>query len=470
MATAKDSIRPSGNATALFLVGLATTLVAAEGTTPTELAHEYALGVAASFAASLLADYRRDLRNLVRADLMAIASLYFLTLFEFLGPQPIFNTLVNMDEVRPALAACIAGFAGLAIGRHVSPQPGRNLQRLLRREVSPKLMISLFTIAVVGGYFNMLFSVGFDFFAMLHWITAPRFTQPWGRDRYGDWKALLGELGMIIYLIPPIAGIVLAQRAKYTPQQRAFVAIGYLFTLFYGFASGTRNIFATYLATFLVAYAFTVEAKRKKELIMVSAATAGLMLFATVMMLQFRNIGLSNYLAGDTEVQVQRKDESFFVDYNLYVISKLVGIFPRQYDYLGFEIPYLAIIRPIPRAMWPDKPKGMSVSIEDAVGVEGLTLASSFVGEAYMSGGLIGVLLTGLAFGAISGWWNRVGHPDNSPFGQLVFASGFFAAVISMRSMFVFTTAVLPTIAALVLGNWLLSRRLPRRAAAPPDG
>jgi hypothetical protein len=36
--------------------------------------------------------------------------------------------------------------------------------------------------------------------------------------------------------------------------------------------------------------------------------------------------------------------------------------------------------------------------------------------------------------------------------GILIYASGFFAAVISMRSMLVFTTALLPTIAAILLG------------------
>src|ERR1051325_9342350 len=132
---------------------------------------------------------------------MAIASLYFLTLFEFLLPQPAFDSIVTIDEVRPALFACLAGFAGLAMGRHLAPMPGRGLMQLMRREVSPKLMVMFFTMAVVGGYFNMLFSVDFNLFRMIDCFMAPRFTQPWGRDKLGDWKALLGELGMVIYLI-----------------------------------------------------------------------------------------------------------------------------------------------------------------------------------------------------------------------------------------------------------------------------
>jgi oligosaccharide repeat unit polymerase len=311
----------------------------------------------------------------------------------------------------------------------------------------------------------MLLAVNFSVTDMVHFFMTPRFTQPWGRGKFGDWKALVGELGMTLYLVPPVAGIVFATRKQYTGGQKAYVALTFLFTLFYGFTSGTRNIFVTYLATFLVAYAFSIDPRRKRELVTVGTVVAALTLYATVTMLQFRNMGFENYLAGYREEKAEKTESNFFVDYNLYVVAKLVDVFPAQHDYLGLEIPYLSIIRPIPRALWHGKPEGLSLSIEDAVGVEGLTLASSFVGEAYMSGGMLGVLITGLFFGSVNGWWNRFGRADNSAFGHLVFASGFFAAVISMRSMFVFTTAILPTFAALVLGNWLVGKRQARHMA-----
>ena len=83
-----------------------------------------------------------------------------------------------------------------------------------------------------------------------------------------------------------------------------------------------------------------------------------------------------------------------------------------------------------------------------------MTVASSFVGEAYMSGGFIAIALTGLALGVFTGWWSALLSPRNSELGILIYASGFFAAVISMRSIFVVTTALLPTVAALVIGTY----------------
>ncbi|PTX91095.1 hypothetical protein DB354_20890 [Opitutus sp. ER46] len=430
------------------------------------MAHEYAIGVGISFLASLLLDYRGNYRNLVRADVMAISSLYFLTLFEFLAPQPQFDDLVTLDQTRSALVACLWGFTGLAVGRHFAPSTPGSLTELLQRPAPPRFLITLFSIALFGGFLHMLLAVNFNVFELVDQFMAPRFSQPWGRGKFGDWKALLGELGMILYLVPPLAGIVLAKRAEYSATHKLYISAGFAFTLFYGFTSGTRNVIAAYLATFLVAYAFTSPPNRKRELIWVGGITAALMLVATVVMLEFRNIGFRNYLQGYNEIRKSKEDANLFVDYNLYVIGKLTDIFPKHHDYLGLEIPYLAIIRPIPRAAWPGKPEGLSLSIEDAVGVEGLTLASSFVGEAYISGGNIGVLVAGVILASVAAWWNKLAHSDNSGFGNLVFASGFFAMVISMRSLFVFTTAILPTVAALVLGNWLIAKR--RRPRTPP--
>jgi hypothetical protein len=114
--------------------------------------------------------------------------------------------------------------------------------------------------------------------------------------------------------------------------------------------------------------------------------------------------------------------------------------------------------------------------------VEGLTISASFVGEAYMSGGMFTVLGIALFFGGLTGWWNFLASARNSELGILIYASGFFASVISMRSLFVFTTALLPTAAALVIGTLavkhlaaqaarLAGRRTPvRRPPAHPPG
>jgi hypothetical protein len=465
------SPQPAGWATIVFLIGLAATAVFGNGATPYALAHSYTMGVGLSFALSLLVDYRRNVRNLVRADIMALSSLYFLTLAEFLFPQPEIDSLVRSLDIKPALNACLLGFAALAVGRHYSPAVPAGLMRLTRIEPRREVSIILFSICFFGGFLNMLVAVDYDVGTMVHFFMEPRFGQPWGRGKFGDWRALFYEFTMALYLVPPIAGVVLAERRKYSLWQIIYVAAALGFTFFYGYTSGTRNIFATYLATFLVAYAFTAGRQRRKEILVLAAVTVAVMVYATSSMLEFRNIGFYNYLQGAKESDLPKDRTRFLVDNNLSVIAALMQVFPQKHDYLGLEIPYLALIRPIPRAIWPGKPEGMSLSIEEALGAaEGYTLAASFVGEAYMSGGLFGVILCGLVFGVIMAWWNRLGSERNSSFGYLIYASGFFAAVMSMRSLLVFTTTILPTILLIIFGSWLvqvgLDHRRHGRAAA----
>ena len=315
----------------------------------------------------------------------------------------------------------------------------------------------IFWACVSVGYLHMVIAVNFDIPLMIEYFMEPRFSQPWQRGKLGDWKALLVELGLFIYLIPPLAGIILGRRQRHARTQLALVIAALLFTFFYGFSSGTRNIFASYLVTFLIGYAFALPGGRRKELIVLSAACAALMLVATVLMLNFRSVGFRNYFSGNFE-QVETREETLFVDYNLYAIARLMEVFPKHNHYLGMEVPYLALVRPIPRALWPGKPEGLSKSIEDALGVEGLTIATSFVGEAYMAGGWAAVFVVGIFFGGLTGWWSHLASPRNSELGILIYASGFFAAVISMRSVFVFTTALLPTTAALIIGYFLVGK------------
>jgi len=445
---------PDLNGTYAAVVGLVLTALLANGKLPSDLARASSVGTLLSLGLSVAADLRAGgPRNLIRADLMAILAFYFLTLFEFLFPQPNFNTMIDIQTASTALLAVDLGFFGLLVGRHFLHPKRQPFSHTLTYEIPAFWVAVIFFSCILIGYFHMIIAVDFNVAEMIRWFMEPRFSQPWQRGRLGDWKALLVELGLFIYLIPPLAGIMIARRNRYSAFTIIVVCGGLLFTFFYGFTNGTRNVFASYLVTFLIAYSFALPFARQKELIGLCIACAMVMVFSTYYMLQFRDVGFRNYINGNYTPQYS-DNRTLFVDYNLYAICRLVDVFPRKKDYLGWEIPYQALIRPIPRAIWAGKPEGLSTSIEDALGARGETIAASFVGEAYMSGGMAVVLITGLIFGALTGWWNFLASSRNSELGILIYASGFFATVISMRSLFVFTTALLPTVAALIIGTY----------------
>jgi oligosaccharide repeat unit polymerase len=465
------------DATLAALVGLILTAFAMANSGDrysSQLAHTTAVGVLVTLVASFAFEARGGLKNLVRPDLVGILALYYLTLYEFLYPQPYFD--VNMSDIGAvylALWAVILGFIGIFIGRHLVPQGNQPFEETLTKPVPPGWLVVILWVSFVIGFMYVLLGVNFDLPKILEAMMRARFDQPWGRGRLGDWKALINELSLLLYLVPPIVGLMFGRAERYSPLNLLLALLAFLWLLFFGFAAGTRTVFAAYLITFLVAFTFSSPPQRRAQVIAVAVICGAMMVMATKVMLEMRTVGLKRWMEGDISNAITRQNSSVFVDDNLLAISVLTQYFPKrnQGRYLGFESPYLALIRPIPRALWPGKPKSMSVSIEEIFNAKGVTIAATFVGEAYMSGGLLAVIIEGIIMGMLATFWNRLASQKNSELGLLVYSSGFFAVTITMRSCFSLTTAILPSVTGILFGKYLLPKirqKLQPRAVLPP--
>jgi len=447
--------QPTTAATIIFLAGLFVTGISLSGDTASAVARHGAIGCGVSLAFSLWVEGKTGIENLLRADLVAMFALYFLLFFEFLFPQSKFDDLVPYpDAVLPSIRLCLLAFAGIAVGRHCVPrQLGK--WEFARTDLSPRAMLLIFWISFAVGYFHMLLAVDFNPVTMVDQFMGPRFSEAWGREQFGDARALLFELGAMLYLVPPLAGIILGRRKLYSRAMLLLVLLALLFTLFYGFCTGTRNIIGSYLVTFLAAYIYASKPSRRQLLVMTTIVSAILFL-ATYYEIRFRDVGLKNYLQGLDVESEQDEETTLFIDYNLYTVGALMSIFPRQVPYIGWDSPVWLIVRPIPRALWPGKPDGSKVSIENILGLEGVTLAATFVGESYVAGGLIAVMIASVLVGMLAQWWTRKAFSPESGFGILIYGSGFFAVVITMRSMYWLPVAILPTVGAIVLGQFFL--------------
>jgi oligosaccharide repeat unit polymerase len=406
-----------------------------------------AFGVGLSLGVATLIEAKAGIRNLIRVDILILWALYGLTFLEFLFPQPSVDAVVWPAAATNGTNAVLVGFAGLAVGRHLVPKRGGS-RGSAALDLRPAQFFLLFMLAALVGYLHIFLAVNFNPFEALSQMALPRFAQSWSRGQYGNVYSLLYELGALIYLIPPIAGLIYARSRQYELYQKVTVGIVVIFTLYYGFASGTRSVIATYVITFIGMYFLAKPQINWRQALLLGVPTLVFLLLATVYMLEFRTVGLSNFSKA-------KESDSFFVDLNIVNISLLTEVFPNLYGFLGLEIPYNALIRPIPRALWSGKPEALSVSIESALGVNspGMTLSCTFVGEAYMAGGLVAVLVTGLFFGAAAEMWNRVGRNSNHQFALLLYASGFLCAALAMRSMLQMVPLVLPTLALWVFGK-----------------
>jgi hypothetical protein len=466
---------PNVASTGLMIVGLlGSYFTMLQGSTPSETAGRAAWMVAATLVVSMVLEVTSNWKAVLRPDVICLATLFFLTLFEFLFPQPLFDNLAVKSSTITAITLCLIAFGSIAIFRHFAPPMSGTLVTIVTRPTPPNVMLGIFWFSFFFGFLYMLLAVDFNVAALIDQMMGARFSQPWSRGRYGDWKALLNELGMILYLVPPIAGVIFAKREKYKSATLIAIFMALLFTFFQGFAGGTRYVLAAYVVTFLVGYSLSLVKRRRLEFAILCGVVGIGYVYGSDEMLQFRAIGLKEYLAMKEQPEApslpKDPEQSFFVDYNLLMISQLTEQIPRTHQFLGWEVPYLALVRPIPRAIWPGKPEGMSVTFEEIAGVRiTTTKAATFVGEAYLAAGTVGVILGSAFFGVLTAWWGRLFAALASEFGALVYASGFFAIIISMRSMLVLTTAILPTIAAICFAV-LFTRKSAESTsnAAPP--
>jgi oligosaccharide repeat unit polymerase len=436
--------------TLIMIFGMAVTWLTLPSTDSESIFGTAAIGVGIALLGATVVEAASGVRALIRTDNLMLWVFYGLTLLEFLFPQPDVNGSVGIDAATRGTGIVLLGFLGLVIGRHLVSTRSNPVVPV---DFRPGHLFGLFVFAFLVGYLHIFIAVNFDPVEMITQMARPRFTQPWGRGKLGDISALLYELSLLIYLLPPIAGFMFARAKQFSVFQKLIVLLVLSLTFFYAFASGTRNVLGTYVIAMFGAYVLSKPDLKLKRLLMVGIPLAGLLLFISTLMLELRSAGGIGSLASE-----ERHYSTLYIDHNMVNISHLTNVFPDVVDYLGLEIPFHSITKPIPRALWPGKPEGLSTSIEAALGsYDGVTtLACTFAGEAYMAFGLTGVLITALLFGAAAGRWNQVGQNKESSFSQILYASGFLCAAMSMRSLLVMVPYMLPTLAMWVIGKYWL--------------
>ncbi len=451
---ARAEMRLRTAATLFLVLGALFASVAARAAVSTNEAFSLAAATfGCAIAIALFIESRRGVRNLFRVDIFMIVVLYGLTFLEFLFPQDDLSVRLMPDAAWSAIDVTLCAFVGLALGRHaVTMYAGQTLSDMAM-SLSPSRMFSLLLVCAFVGYLPILVAVSFDVFEALRQMTLPRFSQAWTRGRTGGITALLSELGLLIFLLPPLVGAIFAEHQRYRAVQKIGALLILALTLFYGFSGGTRYVFLTYLATFGASYLMLRPYISWSSLIVVGVPLAVMAGAGAYYMAELRTVGLGNW-----EKAVERTDR-VFVDMNILNIAGLIEVFPDRHDYLGLEVPFTAVIRPIPRVLWPGKPEGLSISIEEVLGADGWTLSATYVGELWMAGGLFAVVVASLIFGAAGARWNRLGTAAQGNLDKIVFATGFFAAGLGMRSFMGVAPAVLPTLALYIFRRWYAAKR-----------
>lgn len=293
----------------------------------------------------------------------------------------------------------------------------------------------------------------YDFNHMIRGLTKSRFASPWARGVTGGFDALLEHLKYFGYMLPPLTALhfMINRFSDYRNYVALLLTIGFSMFEFQGGGRRITGFLAgSLLMTILIYKRFELQLR---HFLFVGIAGIGLLILLD-MQLMFRNIG---YTGMFDKYEINQLNE-VRVDDNFLRLTQIIDLIPSQFPHSGMEYLVWSFSRPIPRAVWPNKPLGPGFDVANMVGAQGVTLTSTVVGESYASMGYVMIVIVGTIFGVLSGTLSQLLDRKLGVMGVALYAIGALALVGGVRSLpdlVVFSYAFL----GLLLMYKLLSRR-----------
>ena len=427
---------------ALLSVGIATTLAvliipddpSAEG------ALFYpALLMSAGLATAPLITALRYPKALLRGEcLLSLAPIYWLLLDLLQGVYAMED--ISGDQVRQAF---------LAIGLFVvivwlgALRRSWRIPKVLISSVSQEFSVNTyFALAIacfVLGMLNFAIPCNFNVAEMVYYVGQERWAAPWGRGQLGGWDAFLDHLQYFGYLLPVLT-VVIGRRAGIRNARTLIcIAMSVVVSLFLA-QSGSRRVIGVVAGMALILWVLDQHRLRVKHLLMTVVAIFVLLLTLQVM-LEYRNVGLG-VLVGQGEIPSGRfakqqilEEQHLRVDDNFYRLCQIIQLIPDSHPFVYHRYLVYVIVRPVPRVFWPEKPVDPGFDLPTALGVQGLSLSYSVIGELYMSLGFIGIALGGWFYGRVASTASALLARCNTQGALVIYSIVVMALFSGMRSI-----------------------------------
>ncbi len=394
---------------AILSTGMATTLavllVPEDPSTAGALFYP-ALVMSVGLATAPFVSALRNPKTLLRGEcLLSLAPIYWLLLDLLQGVYGMQD--ITADQVRTAFLAIgiFVGVVWLAASRR-----SWRLPKVLISSVSQEFSINTYFALAIAcfliGMLNFAVPCNFNIFEMVYYLGQQRWEAPWGRGQLGGWDAFLDHLQYFGYLLPVLTVVIGRRLGVRNVRTLICIGLSVVVALFLA-QGGSRRVIGVVGGMALILWVLDQQRLRIKHLLTTGLAIVALLVTLQVM-LEYRTVGLS-VLVGAGEVPSGRfekrqilEEQHLRVDDNFYRLCQIIQLIPEQYPFVYHKYFIYVIVRPIPRVLWPGKPVDPGFDLPTALGVEGLSLSYSVIGELYMSLGLIGVALGGWLYGRIA--------------------------------------------------------------------
>ena len=332
------------------------------------------------------------------------------------------------EALRDALASIGVTASAVWLGVMGRPwKPPGWLVEVTSRPLETKTITRLVPICFVLGMFNFAYAVGFDIPDMFSYLGVNRWSAPWARGQLGGWNAFIDQMPYFGYVLPSLTALLIARQGLVRFSTLFAIGCSVIMLLFLSQGGGRRLIGVTVGAALLV-WVQAHPGMRLKNLVIIGVGAIGLA-FASQFILNIRSEGLESFLERGSDYDYLHVDDNFLR------LAQVIDIVPQQHPYVGSGMVTYAIVRPIPRVFWPNKPVDAGFDLAREVNLRGVSLSMSIIGEWYMSWGWISVIFGGWLHGRLAKAANTLRDQGISSRNPIVYGLAVMVLVAGMRSM-----------------------------------
>ncbi len=390
---------------------------------------------------------RRSPRLLHAENLVALGFVFWLLLDLVQGAYDLRDA--SDWAIRDAFIAIGVSAAAMWVGTAGRPWPiPKWVADIAMRPMDTRTVGRLVPVCFVLGMFNFAYSVNFDLPVMFSYIGEQRWAAPWGRGQLGGWDAFLDQMQYFGYVLPSLTALLIA-RTGFNAQAWFSIVLSGIMLAFLSQGGGRRIIGVTAGAAIIV-WIQAQQELRVRRLTIAAAAVVGL-LAAMQFMLNIRTGGYEAFA-----FRGESKYDYLHVDDNFLRLAQVIEIVPAEQPHVGFQQIWFTLVRPVPRVFWPNKPVSPGFDLPSIVGLRGVSLSTSIIGEWYLTWGWLAVMFGGWLHGRLARAINTLREHEEYRTNPIVYGLAVMVLVAGMRSMQYLV------IRSYALIAWWLANRLTR--------
>ncbi|MEQ1935157.1 MAG: hypothetical protein ABL962_14955 [Fimbriimonadaceae bacterium] len=309
----------------------------------------------------------------------------------------------------------------------------------------------------------MTFAVPCNFnpVVMFDGLTADRWNAPWARGAMGGWNAIIEHLVYFGYLLPTVSAMLFRRHGLKGMSGWGILLLSGIFFSFVAQGGSRRIVGACFLAA-IILIVLDMPKLRYHHLLLTGLFVFGLLWTLQVLLIsrsiqgggRGRMSAAASYVTDTLTGKISTKASALTVDDNFYRQAQVASIIPKTHPYIYFDYITYVLARPIPRALWKNKPVDGGFAIHYFFG-QGASLSTSVVGELYMSWGVLACMMGGWLIGRWAGLGHDLFYSIPGSFGGLIY--GFITTwlLVGFRSMQELVLFSYPLLALIVMSRYI---------------